>query len=91
MAAHHLVTDRFNDIVEIEVSSFSCHLCVEDDLHQQVAQLVTQILQVMTLNRVHDFIGLFNRVGRNGFIILLHIPRTTAIRISQIIHDLQKR
>ena len=86
VAPDHFVDDGGGDVVDIEMTGFSGHLSVEDDLQQQIAQFVLQLGHVAVGDRLGDFIGLFDGVGRNGRECLFHIPRAAAIRIPEAPH-----
>ena len=53
----------------------------------QVAQLTAQVVEILSRNRVQHFVGLFQRVRRNGGESLLFIPRAAVFRIAQTFHD----
>ena len=42
MAANHFVVDGCRDVVHRELATFLRHLCVEDYLKQQIAELVAE-------------------------------------------------
>ena len=56
------------------------HLRVVDRLQQQIAQLSLQLGPVLPLDGVGDFVGLLDRVGRDGGEILLEYPRGSPSR-----------
>jgi len=60
---------------EFEGALFLRHPGVEHDLEQEVAELVAQIVEIAAGDGVGHFVGLFQRIGRNGREILLQIPR----------------
>jgi hypothetical protein len=47
-------------------------------LQQQIAEFVTEIVEIAARDRIGDFMGLLDGVGRNGGKILLEVPRTAA-------------
>ena len=63
---------------------------MEDDLEQQVAQFLAQILAISMRNGVGDFESLFDRVWSNRREILLEVPRTACVRRAQRRHDVEK-
>ena len=65
VAAFHLVADAADDVLEREMSGFLSHLRVEHDLELQVAELVGERVHVVARDRVGDFIGFLDRVGRD--------------------------
>ena len=72
---------------EIKCAGFLGHARVEDNLQQEVAEFVAQIVQVVAFDRVRDLVGLFDRVGFDRHEVLFHVPRTTGFRIAQRSHD----
>ena len=50
------------------------HLRVEDDLQQEVAELILQVVEIAALDRVGDLVGFLDRVGRDRREILLRGP-----------------
>ncbi len=66
MAADQLRGDRLDHAAEVEQPRLLGHPRMEDDLQQQVAQLLPQILGVAALDRVGDLVGLLDRVGGDG-------------------------
>ena len=65
MAADHLVGDRASDVGEGEAAGFLGHARVVDDLEQQIAEFVRQSGEVAPSDRVGDFVGFLDRVGRD--------------------------
>ena len=47
---------------------------MERDLEQEIAQLIAERRKVSALDRVGDFVGLLDRVRRDGPEILLKVP-----------------
>ena len=66
MAPNHLVANRRHDGVEIEGPVFLGYARVEDDLQQQIAELVTEAVDIAALNRIVDFVGFLDGVRRDG-------------------------
>ena len=69
-----------DDIAEGEFAGFLGHVRVVDDLQQQVAELVAQIVQVAARDGVGDLVGFLDRVGRDGRKILLDVPGAAGLR-----------
>ncbi len=87
MSAHELVVDRGRDGVEIEPAALFGHAGVKDDLEQQIAQLIPNLLRLAGLDGVRNFVGLLDRVGRDRLEGLLDVPRTAALGTSEPGHD----
>ena len=63
---------------------------MENDLEQEVAELVAQILGVAALDRIGDLVGLLDRIGGDGGEALLEVPRAAAFGVAQRRHDLDQ-
>ena len=66
MPADHLVHDCADNIAEIEQIPLFRHARMEHDLEEKIAQLVLQRGPVRVLDGARDFIGLLDRVRRDG-------------------------
>src|SRR5262249_49018376 len=64
--------------------------CVEHHLEQEVAELLTQILEVAARDRLGDFIGLFDGVWRDRLEILLEVPGAAAAGSAQRRHEFEQ-
>ncbi len=73
-------------VANVEVASLRRHLCIEQHLQQQVAQLILQIGPCAALDRVEDFVGLFQCVPLDRVEGLFAVPRASA-RPSQPRHN----
>jgi len=71
-----LAHQTVHDGGDVEPAGVGRHLRVKDDLQQQVAQLVTQGVGVVTLDGVQRLVGLFQQVGTERARRLLPVPRT---------------
>ena len=78
MAADQLFGDRLHHIGKRERALFLGHAGMEDDLQQQVAKLVLQVVEVPAADRVGHLEGFLDRVGRDGREVLFEVPRTAA-------------
>ena len=90
MAADHLDADRLHHVREGEGALLLGHAGVEDHLQQQVAQLLPQIGKIAPLDRVGDFIGFLDGVGRDRAEILRQIPRAARAGRPERGHDLDQ-
>ena len=59
---------------------------VIDGLKQQIAEFFAEIVHIIAVDGVGDFVGFLDGVGRDGFEVLFQIPRTAAIRITEFCH-----
>jgi hypothetical protein len=87
MATNHLIHDTGSDIFKIKLSGFAGHLCVENDLKQQVAEFVTQRGHVFACDRISHFVGLLHGIRRDRGEVLAHIPGATRVRVAQAFHN----
>ena len=90
MPARHLVADRRHHVGERERALLLRHPRMEHHLQQQVAELVLQIAQVAAVDRIGDFVGLLDGVGRDGREGLFDVPRATGFRVAQRGHDVEQ-
>src|SRR5262249_15429373 len=88
--ADEFLGDRLHYVAEIEDALFLRHSCVENDLKQKVAELLFEISKIAAGNSVGDFIGFFQRVGRDGGKILRQIPWAAGFGGAQRRHDVEK-
>ena len=61
-----------------------------DHLQQEIAKLVTEIVEIAACDGIRDLVGFLDGVGRNGREILFEIPGTAAAGRSQRRHDLEQ-
>src|SRR5262245_40349453 len=90
MAPDELLGQGLHDVAEVESALLLRHPGVEYDLEQEVAQLVTQVLEVAPHNGVGNLVGLLDGVGRDGRKALLKVPRTTGSGRAQRRHDVDE-
>jgi hypothetical protein len=79
MAAYKLRRDALDHTPEVKQSRFLRHARVEDDLQQEIAQLVAQVVRFAPLNRIGDLVGLLNREGRDRCECLFQVPGTNRL------------
>jgi hypothetical protein len=91
VAARHFVANTVDDILQAEASLFRCHLTMKHDLEKQIAQFVLERIHIATLDRIGNFISLFDCVRRDARKILFEIPRASAVRIAQLRHYRRER
>ena len=61
MAADEFGGNGLDHAPEVEQSRFLRHSRMEDDLQQQVAQLVAQVVRFAALDRIRDLVGFLDR------------------------------
>jgi hypothetical protein len=85
-----LLGDRFDNAAEIERALFLGHAGMKRHLQQQIAELFTQIVEIIASDRVGNFVGFFKRVRCDGRKILLEVPRASRAGRAQRRHDFDK-
>jgi hypothetical protein len=55
-------------------------------LDEEIPELLTQLVRITGGDRVHDLVGLLEKVGSEGMERLLPVPRTPP-RVAQMVHD----
>ena len=90
MAADHFLRHAAHHVVEGKQSRFLRHLCVVDDLQQQIAQFIAQAFHVADLDRIRDLVSFLDRVRGDAAKILRKVPRAAAVRVAQRRHDAQE-
>ena len=76
MAADDLRADRRDDVVDGELAVVGRDLGVKHDLEKNVAELLSELGDVIGLYRVDGLVGLFHHVLGDGTVRLLAVPRT---------------
>jgi hypothetical protein len=75
--------------VEAKEPALLGHARVKNHLQQQVAKFVLQTLEVVAGDGVGHFVGFFECIGRDAGKVLLQIPGTTVLRVSQCCHNFE--
>ncbi len=89
MPADHLCVYTFRDIFDGELATFLRYLRVENNLKEQVAQLVTQLIWPAFecfFNCLKGFVGFFQKHWSERCIRLLAVPGAT-LRRTQLRHQ----
>ena len=87
VAADHLPGDGFDHIAESKFTFFVSHLRVIDNLKQEVAEFLAQVVHVVAGDGIRHLVGFLDRVRRDGRKGLLDIPRAAGDRRAQRRHD----
>ena len=69
-----MVGDRLDHVAEIEGALLLGHAGVEDDLQQQIAEFVLQVVEIAARDGVGHLVGFLERVGRDRREVLLEVP-----------------
>ena len=85
----HLVADGRDGIRDIELAVPAADLRLHHHLHQDVAQLVVEVIHIALVDRVDGLVGLLQHAGSQALVGLLPIPGTAA-RALEDAHDLHQ-
>ena len=66
------------------------HAGMIDDLQQEIAEFVPEIVEIAAADRVRDLIGFLDGVGRDGRKVLLEVPGAAGDGRAQRRHDLDQ-
>ena len=90
MPSDHLARDRLDDVAECEGVLFLGHAGVIDDLKQEIAQFIPEIVEIAAADRVRNLVGFLDGVGRDRRKILLEVPGAAGDGRAQRRHDLDQ-
>ncbi len=90
MPSDHLGADRLDHVSECERILLLRHAGMEHHLQQEIAEFVSEIVEIAAGDGVGDFIGLLDGIGRDGCEILFEIPGAPAAGRSQRRHDFEQ-
>ncbi len=90
MTADQLIYNLVDNILQVKASCLLRHTCMEDNLHQHIAQLLTHACNIIGIYGLQVFINLFNHVAADRFMRLLSVPGT-ATRLAQGAHNISQR
>ncbi len=90
MAPDQLVGDRPGNLVEVERPDLARQAGVKDNLEQQVAQFVLQVIHIVALDRIGHLVCLLDGIRRNRAERLLQVPRAAALGVAQAVHDFEQ-
>ena len=86
VAADELGDDRRYGVIDIEGALGAANLTVEDDLHEEVAELVAVVADLAPGDGVQDLVALFDQVGLEAGQRLFLIPGA-AVGPEEAAHD----
>ncbi len=90
MTTDHLFGYAFNHVTEVEMPVFFCHAGVVNHLQEQVSQFLAKVRHVVLGDRIGNFVGFFQGVGRDRFERLFQIPGASGNGCPQGGHDFDK-
>ena len=85
-----LVYQRVDDMREVEQPALLTHLCIKNHLEEQISKLLCEVWVIAVLYCFHQFIGLLQGRRDDGGKILLQVPGTALVRVTQSLHDPQQ-
>ena len=74
MACDHLSGKSITDISHIELFLLLGNLGIETDVQQDVAQFLTDIMDIVLDQRIAELVGLFYRIWSEALVGLLPVP-----------------
>jgi hypothetical protein len=87
---NQLVRNPIDHGIKVKKARLPANLRMEDHLKQKVPEFLPKIVTVSGLCRLCNLIGLLKGVRHQTFKVLLQIPRTASLGISELGHDLEK-
>ncbi len=90
MAAFHFVANAVEHVFEREQTRFFGHSRVEHDLELEIAEFVGKRVHILPGDRVSDFVGFLDRVGRDRLERLDSVPFAAAHGVAQPAHDVDE-
>ena len=86
MTPHQLCGEAFDHISKVERALLLRHPSMENDLEQEIAQFLTQVVEVTACDSVGDFVSLLDGIGGDGLECLFQVPRAPGARRAQRRH-----
>ena len=87
MPAQQFANNFIGNLSEAEITGFLRQLTVKNHLKQNIAEFLPDLIRVARLNRVDQFIALFECVRRNRLVALLEIPGAAVLRVPETTHQ----
>jgi hypothetical protein len=75
MPEHKLIGDPIGDLIKMKSTFLTCHLGVQNDLEQNVTKLLEKRFVILIIDRVDEFIALFQQMRLERRVSLLAVPR----------------
>jgi hypothetical protein len=87
MPPQKLCCNGRDNAAKVERALLLCHLRMEDDLQQQIAELVAKIVEITARDCVGNLVGFLDGIGSDGPECLLEVPWTARVRCTQRRHN----
>src|SRR5580704_19499904 len=78
MSADHLVMNAGDDVGNVECTGFSRQVGMKQDLQQEIAEFLRQVLRTSLFDGIEDFVGFLDQIGSECRGGLLAVPGTAA-------------
>src|SRR5262249_42769812 len=90
VAPHQLGGETFDHISKVECALLLRHPGMENDLKQEIAEFITQVVEITSRDGVGDFICLLDGIGGDRLECLLQVPGAPRAGRAQRRHDLEQ-
>ena len=74
MPADKLIYNLVDNVLQIKAACLLCHAGMENNLHEQVAKLLTHAVNIVSIHSLQIFVNLFNHIAADRFVCLLSVP-----------------
>ena len=89
MPADKLIYNLVDNVLQIKAACLLCHAGMENNLHEQVAKLLTHAVNIVSIHSLQIFVNLFNHIAADRFVCLLSVP-WAAVRLTQGAHNISQ-
>ena len=90
MTGFQLVRDCRGDVGESERTLFLGHARMKHDLEQEIAEFAAERIAIVTLDRIGDFVGFLDGIGRDRRESLRTVPFAARDRVPEPGHDAEE-
>jgi hypothetical protein len=90
MPPDQFLGDGLDYVAEFKRALLLGHPGVEDDLEQEIAKLIAELIEVVVLDRIGDLVGFLERIWRDGPKGLFEVPGAAAAGGAEGGHDLDQ-
>jgi hypothetical protein len=80
MPKHQLIGDPIGDLIKVKSTFFTGHLCVQNDLEQNVTKFLEKSFVILVIDGVDQLIALFQQMRLERCVSLLAVPWATVGR-----------
>src|SRR5262249_13620328 len=90
MAPYQLFGQALDDVGKVEGPLLLRHAGMEDDLQQEIAQFIAQVIEIASRNGIGDLVSLLDGIGGDRLEGLLQVQRTAAAARARRRHDFEQ-